>query len=102
MAYVEPKLDRRSHLVDVLPAGARGADESLPYLVFREEDCFRNANHIGMVTFHAPGGKQQAVEWHPLKGVIGRKKSKIANIFPMLFSLLPKASRIFSSNLFIL
>jgi len=89
MADVEPKLDRRSHLVDVLPAGARGADESFPYLAFREEDCLRNANHIGMVTLRTPGEKRQVAVIGNLGGCNKQKIPYIGKVFLILLSLIP-------------
>src|SRR3989337_1770343 len=45
MSDVEAKLDRRRHLVDVLPPGTRGADEPFQNLAFVEEDRLRDADH---------------------------------------------------------
>src|SRR3989304_2556551 len=51
MSDVEAKLDRRRHLVDVLPPGTRGADEPFQNLAFVEEDRLRDADH-GFILAH--------------------------------------------------
>src|SRR3990172_9389336 len=51
MSDVEAKLDRRRHLVDVLPPGTRGAYEPFLDFAFVEEDRLRDADH-GFILAH--------------------------------------------------
>ena len=48
---IEPELDRRRHLVDVLPPGPRGPTEPFQDLAFVEGDRFGHADH-GFILAH--------------------------------------------------